>query len=213
MMTERVRRQGRPDQQGSEEIFRHILETAARLFVEQGYAATSIEQVAADAGSGKQTIYRRFTSKEGLFMAVIDERCQSLLDAADDARAIAPDPLEALKMTCRTLLDFALLPEKVEFLHMLVAELRRFPELADYAARSGFEPFESAMKRLLDAAIAQGRLRADEDGHMLHALLGLVTGWAFQRIMLGMPLFADEAERDAFFESAWRMFLEGAAVR
>lgn len=146
-------------------------------------------------------------------MAVIDQRCEALLDAADAAEAVAADPLDALKITCRTLLDFALLPEKIDFIHMLVAELRRFPELADYAAKSSLQPFEGAMKRLLDAAIDRGQLRADDDGQMLHALLGLVTGWAFQRTILGMPLFSGEAEKDAFFESAWRLFLDGAATR
>jgi AcrR family transcriptional regulator len=209
MTTDRLRRQGRPDQQGSEEIFQHILETAARLFVEQGYAATSIEQVAAAAGSGKQTIYRRFTSKEGLFMAVIDSRCEALLAAARAAETEATDPLAALKATCRTLLDFALLPEKIDFARVLVAELRRFPELADYATRSGLEPFEDLMKRLLDAAIARGQLRDDDDGQMLHALLGLVTGWPFQKALFGRSMFAGEAERSAYFEGAWRIFIDG----
>nr|WP_242621770.1 TetR family transcriptional regulator [Komagataeibacter xylinus] len=43
----------------SEELDALILKTATRLFGEQGYAATSVEQIAAVAKVGKQTIYRR----------------------------------------------------------------------------------------------------------------------------------------------------------
>ena len=46
-----------------------IVEAAARSFFDIGYAATSIEQVAADAGVSKVTIYNHFTDKRGLFAA------------------------------------------------------------------------------------------------------------------------------------------------
>ncbi|MCJ8355797.1 helix-turn-helix domain-containing protein, partial [Novacetimonas hansenii] len=54
---------GRPDSRMSEELDALILKTATRLFGEQGYAATSVEQIAAVAKVGKQTIYRRHPSK------------------------------------------------------------------------------------------------------------------------------------------------------
>ena len=58
------KRIGRPQQREAQALIARILETAARLFKEQGYAATSIEQIASLSGSGKQTIYRRFSTRE-----------------------------------------------------------------------------------------------------------------------------------------------------
>jgi len=49
---------------------RAILDAAARLVERDGYGATSIEAVAREAGSGKQTIYRWWPSKAALFVEV-----------------------------------------------------------------------------------------------------------------------------------------------
>ncbi len=51
---------------------RHIVETAKPLFIEQGYVATSMRQLADVAGVSVQTLYNAFTSKFGLFSALID---------------------------------------------------------------------------------------------------------------------------------------------
>jgi hypothetical protein len=50
---------------------RAIIDTAAHLFFHNGYAATAIEQVAADAGVSKVTIYNQFGDKRALFIAAV----------------------------------------------------------------------------------------------------------------------------------------------
>jgi AcrR family transcriptional regulator len=51
-----------------------VLEAAARLFTEQGVDAISMDQVAAAAGVGKGTLFRRFGDKSGLAAALLDAR-------------------------------------------------------------------------------------------------------------------------------------------
>lgn len=60
---------------------RKILETAARLFDERGVAAVSLDAVAAAAGVGKGTVFRRFGDKSGLAAALLDSRERELQDA------------------------------------------------------------------------------------------------------------------------------------
>jgi AcrR family transcriptional regulator len=62
-----------PGRPRSPEADRAILDAAIDLFVEEGYEGMSIEGVAARAGVGKTTIYRRWSSKEELIVAAIDE--------------------------------------------------------------------------------------------------------------------------------------------
>jgi AcrR family transcriptional regulator len=62
-----------PGRPRSAEADRAILDAAIDLFVEDGYEGMSIEGVAARAGVGKTTIYRRWNSKEDLIVAAIDE--------------------------------------------------------------------------------------------------------------------------------------------
>ena len=58
-----------------------ILAAAERLFAERGVNAVSMDDVAAAAGVGKGTLYRRFTDKAGLGIAVLDARERELQDA------------------------------------------------------------------------------------------------------------------------------------
>jgi AcrR family transcriptional regulator len=60
---------------------RLLLDAAARLFAERGVAAVSIDDVAAAAGVGKGTVFRRFGDKSGLAVALLDERERELQQA------------------------------------------------------------------------------------------------------------------------------------
>ncbi|GAA2831302.1 helix-turn-helix domain-containing protein [Kitasatospora sp. CM 4170] len=58
-----------------------VLEAAARLFAEHGVEAVSMDQVAAAAGVGKGTLFRRFGDKAGLGVALLDARERTLQEA------------------------------------------------------------------------------------------------------------------------------------
>ncbi|ONH22352.1 TetR/AcrR family transcriptional regulator [Pseudofrankia asymbiotica] len=58
-----------------------VLDAAARLFAEHGVAAVSMDQIAAAAGVGKGTLFRRFGDKAGLAVALLDTREQELQEA------------------------------------------------------------------------------------------------------------------------------------
>jgi AcrR family transcriptional regulator len=188
---------------------RHIVEVAAALFTGQGYAATSIEQVATAAGAGKQTLYRRFGSKEALFIAVIDQQSQRLLAKAAAVEMADVSPLEALKEVCRQLFDFSQDRDTIRLHRTLVAEAGRFPDLGDHLLNDCLAPFQALLVQLLQAAMDQGQMRR-MDAEMVRAMLSsLVTGWPVLQALLGRCAFANGAERDAYFEAAWDLFLNG----
>lgn len=58
-----------------------VLQGAARLFADHGVAAVSMDQVAAAAGVGKGTLFRRFGDKSGLAAALLDARERTLQEA------------------------------------------------------------------------------------------------------------------------------------
>lgn len=60
---------------------RRILVAAERLFAERGVAATSMEAIAAEAGVGKGTLFRRFGDRASLAQAVLSDGEQALQDA------------------------------------------------------------------------------------------------------------------------------------
>ena len=79
-----------------------ILEAAAQVFFEQGYAATSIDAIIKRLGGSKRTIYNEFGSKEGLFTALVSENAGTALSAlavdgqvcADEAREKGDDQVQ-----------------------------------------------------------------------------------------------------------------------
>ena len=59
-----------------------ILEAAKRLFLEQGYEGVSMDQIAADAGVSKLTVYSHFGDKEALFGEAVKAYCEQQLPSA-----------------------------------------------------------------------------------------------------------------------------------
>ena len=212
MLAIQAKRPGRPDARAAEALAEHILSIAAHLFITQGYAATSLEQIAAAAGSGKQTLYRRFESKQGLFMAVLRAKTQHLLALAQTSAQSDQDPLVGLKRTARSLLDFLLQPEMIRLNRIMIAEISRFPELCDSVFQDCVGPVSGPVMQLLQRAADQGDVKGDlETAHKL--LLSLLTGWPLQESLIGRAPFAGTCDREAYFEAAWGMFLAGVRAR
>lgn len=208
--SEAPRRAGRPDAQAAEALNRHILSTATRLFVEQGYAATSIEQIAIAAGAGKTTIYRRHSSKEELFMAVVSDLIGVIVESAVAANKENANPLAALRDLCKATLEFIARPEVIAVYRVLIAEAPRFPKLIDRVMRDATGPSDIAIRRLLRAAQQSGGIRQDYPvEEMLRVVRGMTTGWLVQQNLLGLGGLVGEDERTRFFDTSWAVFLSG----
>ncbi len=206
------RRAGRPSARAAEALDRNILSTALRLFTQQGYSDTAMEQIAAAVGAGKETLYRRYPSKEHLFKAVINAEMHNLVASTRMAPSDVSDPLAALREVCRVQLEMILRPELVDLFRELVAQSRRFPALADHVMDHIAQPVQEAMRQLLRAARKGGQIRGDCDVELLlAALTGLITGWATHQVLLGRKCFEQGRERTAFFDGAWSVFIEGVA--
>ena len=213
-MLKTTRRAGRPDAQTVELLNQHILSTATKLFIDQGYAATSMEQIASAAGAGKQTIYRRYASKEELFGAVMLELVRALLDNPLKVKANVSDPMLALRDLCWSLMNLAFeKPETMAMYRILVAEALRFPDMVTKVAKTVLQPIDDMITLLLEAARLKGQIRDDiETERLCHVVGGMCTGWIFQQKLLGNPCLITETERRAFFESVWTVLLKGVSV-
>nr|WP_308384832.1 TetR/AcrR family transcriptional regulator [Vibrio parahaemolyticus] len=78
-----------------------IIEVATDLFIEQGYKDTSLDQIVAICGGSKQTLYRYFSNKEGLFVEVLAYNTKTSLESVFQLADKQEEPLQ------KTLHDFA----------------------------------------------------------------------------------------------------------
>lgn len=74
-----------------------MLETAGRLFAARGYAAVSMEDIAADVGVTKPMLYNYFGSKQGLYIAYIERAGRDLLDRMRQAEDAGESPEQRLR--------------------------------------------------------------------------------------------------------------------
>jgi AcrR family transcriptional regulator len=73
-----------------------MLDAAEEIFGERGYAATSMDDIAASVGVSKPLVYQYYGSKDGLFVACLSRLRAQLLDAVSDAVLAAPDAEQAM---------------------------------------------------------------------------------------------------------------------
>ena len=165
---------GRPR---SQEADRAILAAAADLLAERGLAAMSIEEVAARAGVGKATIYRRWPSKGLLaldaFVASFSEE-----QPLPDTGSLRGDLLAALHAWVRAVTQTPMGP----MLTGLIAEAQHDPELRDAWRDRVIEPLRTRSRIMLDQAIERGEIAASVDRDVV---LDLFFGAAEHRLLLG----------------------------
>ncbi len=110
-----------------------ILAGGMQEFLTHGYAATSMDRVAAAAGVSKATVYSHFQDKEGLFIALIEQLVQGKFRSIFDTTAddIKSDPKIFLRKLANQVLDMSVSePQFLNFMRVIMGESGRFPELA-----------------------------------------------------------------------------------
>jgi AcrR family transcriptional regulator len=107
-----------------------ILKGAMQVFLQYGYAGTSMDRVAAEAGVSKHTIYNHFQGKQGLFVALIERLVLRNFHNEFGCELPLAEPSQVLHRFARLILAQMDNPEYIAFIRLLFAESGRFPELA-----------------------------------------------------------------------------------
>jgi AcrR family transcriptional regulator len=152
------RGRGRPR---SEEAHRAILAAVIELLPEHGLKGLTIEAVAAHAGVGKTTIYRRWDTKNDLIV----EALQHLRPPGPppDTGSLAGD-LEAVVTLQRERLEASALPRMMP---RVLADASEDPELLAEIVRTAVMPIRAILDEFVERAVERGELREDVDRESL----------------------------------------------
>ena len=141
-----------------------IIGAASRRFFDDGYAATSIEQIAAEAGVSKVTIYNHFGGKRGLFTAAVELECEKMrghFRIEDMPSGSIRDRLQAIG---EAMAAFLSRPEMTRFERRIAAETEHDPGIGQAFLQAGPFRMKAALAAFLAQASALGELHiADTD--------------------------------------------------
>lgn len=153
--TARAPRARRPDARPAE-----LLEAALDLFVEKGYAATRVEQVAARAGVSKGTLFLYFASKEELFQAVVRENLASRFSGWNAEFENFEGSASAMLRHClQTWWRHVGATKASGITKLIMSEAHNFPEIASYYQSEVVDPGTALIQRILRHGIASGEFR------------------------------------------------------
>lgn len=176
-----------PGRPRSEEAHRAILDATRALLVEEGFTRLRVEHVAARAGVGKGTIYRRWASKEALTLEVVLELAGPHLDIADvgDTRA-------ELRAATRNPLDAIVATPWGPVIRAMLSQIAGNPAIGDPFRATVVARRRAEIRRVIERGIARGDLRPDADASIATELL---VGPVYFRLAFGGELDADFADR------------------
>lgn len=184
-----------------------LIDIAERMFLDRGFAETTMQMIAEAAGASKETLYRHFSSKEQLFAGIVDRKAREL-SGPQSALARGGTPETVLFDFGAGLLNMVLRAPSSSLLRILVSEAPRAPELGDLFYRRG--PGRT-MRRLADylvEATERGELRCGDPPRAARLFLGAVVSH-YHLHCLVQPNWKRPAEREirAHVRSAVTMFL------
>ena len=198
---------GRPK---SDQKRTQILEAAADLFTTQGYANTSLEQVAAAAGVSKQTIYSHFDNKADVLREGVRKRCLEGELTKEHFDLSLPAP-EFLLIFATRFINTLTSDTALRMYRLCLNEGERYPEVARSFYESGPELVRDALTAYLEAACKRGELRIENCQVAASQFLFMVRGLPVDMRLLNVDdRYANVADAQ-YIQECCDMFLRAYA--
>ena len=167
-----------------------ILEAAATIFPQKGYAATTLQEIAQEAEISVSAIYQHFRSKEDLFLALTDNL--SFISILDEINASLNEEKDiGYEDVRRSLIEvgegfLSTHMHNAEIVRMFIAEARSFPEVGKRYCIRLVAPVEKLLMRYLSAQMKRGVLRPVSVELAVHAFYGIFLNFVVtQNLLVG----------------------------
>jgi TetR/AcrR family transcriptional repressor of mexJK operon len=181
-----------------------ISAVAEGLFLERGYAETTMQVIAERAGASKETLYRHFGCKEALFSEVVRRRSARMMGSEEGELTGAPG--EVLLDLALNLLKFLGGADSICLYRVVVAEAPREPELGRIFYAQGPGRVIAQLSDYLRRAGERGELRAHDSELAARLFVGAVVAHHHMVRLVGEASFT-EAQSLAHANEAVSLFL------
>ncbi len=149
-----------------------LLDAALDLFVEKGFAATRVEEVAKRAGVSKGTLFLYFPSKEELFKAVVRENLSGLFaEWQAEFEGFAGTTAEMVRYSLHQWWQRLGATRLSGITKLVMTEAAHFPEIAAFYEQEVIQPGNLLLKRILQRGIDRGEFRPIDLDYGIYALI------------------------------------------
>jgi AcrR family transcriptional regulator len=199
---------GRPRKTTLEARERRIREQSAKLFIQHGFTAVSMDAIAKAARVAKQTLYDNFGDKADIFLAVIRERADRLVTFEPNVLENTSDIEVILNIVAHQLVDYCLKPESVALERVIAAESQRFPEFMQTVIDESDTRLLDGVARLFDDLAKRGLLIIEDPRQDAQVFVHLIVGLHALLSIMGAPNRPTEDE----IKKKVRVFLRSYAA-
>lgn len=149
-----------------------LLEAALDLFVEKGFAATRVDEVAARAGVSKGTLFLYFPSKEELFKAVVRENIAGrFAEWNDELENFAGTTSEVLRYCYQVWWERIGCTKASGITKLMLSEAQNFPEIVQFYQQEVILPGQALIRRILERGVARGEFRPMNPDYAVYLVL------------------------------------------
>lgn len=186
-----------------------LLDAARDVFLEQGYAGASVNDVVARAGGSLATLYKQFGNKEGLFTAAMERHIETAWAVLEEGRRDRQAPEQVLYELGRRMLMLVFDPGVIRLMRGLAFEAERSPELGELFLARGPDHTRQALAGYLNEQVESGALALDDSREAAGIFMGMLMGEWHINALLGRGLAIDEAQCNTRARRCVTIFLAG----
>jgi TetR/AcrR family transcriptional regulator, mexJK operon transcriptional repressor len=194
---------------------RLIVEAAAATFLANGYAGTSMDDIAATAAVSKQTVYKHFADKKQLFADVVlatTDQVTAMVRMVSAALEDATRLEEGLSELARSLLTTLMQPEMLRLRRLVITTADQFPDIGTTWYQQGFGRVLAALASRFADLAGRGLLQADDPLLAAHHFVGLLLWIPVNRAMFTGDHTSSKADLESYADAAASTFLRAYAA-
>jgi TetR/AcrR family transcriptional regulator, mexJK operon transcriptional repressor len=172
-----------------------LLDAATRVFLQSGYASSSIQKVAREAGVSTRTIYERYKNKGELLGAVVAQLVEKDITTMSVAELDRLSVKDALLTIGNTITARIMTPTIRSMLQLLAAECRRFPTLALSMRERTKDRIDGAVERYFRVQMEKGVLLLPDPAKAASLFTQMINGELKDGILFGSALKVSEIQQ------------------
>jgi len=188
-----------------------ILDAAVNLFTEQGYATTSMDLIAKNADVSKQTVYSHFGSKDELFSASVEYKCESLHILELSLHDLS-DPQTILFKLAQNFTDFITSKEACAVHKICVFESTTYPQVSEMFYKAGPLRVTNEVTLLMAKLHQQKILNIENPKQAALQFLNMMKGELWMQTEFNIKDRISPEEVEKYLRDSVAFFIRGYAL-